>query len=137
MSVEHNQINPETPPKAYLVIGQQVFSLDREVTDIGRGKTNHLVIRDLSVSRQHAQIRIENEAYVISDAQSRWGTWVNNKEVSSCELSSGDLIHLASLQLKFVYDGPEIDAILKKNTGTLIENPIVSVEMKTRPTLPP
>lgn len=48
---------------------------------IGRAPENHLTVRDSRVSRNHAQITLENGQYYLEDTGSRHGLWLNGAEV--------------------------------------------------------
>ncbi|HLI83673.1 MAG TPA: SpoIIE family protein phosphatase [Bryobacteraceae bacterium] len=75
---------------------------------IGRQAENHLVLRDSRASRSHARIVLENGAYVIEDASSRHGTFVNGKQITRQALNNSDRIDFGvedSYQLIFHLDG--------------------------------
>lgn len=55
-------------------------SLSASIT-IGRGKENAVVLNDVMVSRNHAEIKRIKEAYFLKDLASTNGTTVNNKPV--------------------------------------------------------
>ncbi|MCX7727102.1 MAG: FHA domain-containing protein, partial [Chitinispirillaceae bacterium] len=57
------------------------FFLDENRVTIGRNNTNKLFINDLSVSRQHAEIRINEGKYEIIDVGSANGTFVNGERL--------------------------------------------------------
>jgi serine phosphatase RsbU (regulator of sigma subunit) len=82
---------------------------------IGRQADNHLVIRDSRASRSHARILMENGAYVIEDAGSRHGTFVNGERVEKRALQNSDRIEFGvedSYQLIFALDGAELKRLL-------------------------
>src|SRR5689334_9807971 len=59
---------------------------DRELkkveTQIGKSPRNDIVIADPAVSSSHAVIRLDNDAYTITDLGSRNGTSVNGKRIT-------------------------------------------------------
>ncbi|XP_025415475.1 E3 ubiquitin-protein ligase rnf8-A-like [Sipha flava] len=64
---------------------------------IGRDLTSSIIIEESFISRRHCSIRYENNHYFISDLQSRSGTFLNCKRLSSSktnikQLHHGDLI---------------------------------------------
>ncbi len=72
---------------------------------IGRAAPGQPVDLDLSpdnsVSRNHARLTYENEAYWIEDLESKSGTWVNGQQISlKTRLSSGDELRLGLTSLK-------------------------------------
>jgi len=77
---------------------------NRAVTNIGRRSTNHLVVSDLRVSRNHAQVRLVNGRYMIFDAGSTGGTYINGERIQQSTLRPGDVISLAGVKLIFVVD---------------------------------
>ncbi|MEW6077384.1 MAG: FHA domain-containing protein [Thermodesulfobacteriota bacterium] len=79
----------------------QISLKDKKSFLIGRRKSNDLVIENLAVSGTHARIeRLEN-GYVLSDLQSKNGTYVNKKPVTTCLLKNGDLIQIGMHTLVF------------------------------------
>jgi len=87
-------------PRAYLIIeGEEIFPLTEAVTNIGRRPDNHLVLTDMRVSRQHAQIRRSAGHYMIFDLNSTGGTYVNGERITRRILRPGDVISLAGVTL--------------------------------------
>ncbi len=58
------------------------MSLDRPVLTIGREETNDIVLDSRLVSRQHAEISLIGNDYVLKDLQSKNGTYVNGEIVT-------------------------------------------------------
>ena len=104
---------------AYLIINQQVYPLERIVTNLGRRRENHIVIKEPEVSRQHAQIRYENGRFVLYDTDSTGGTFVNGQQVDRSVLYTGDVIRMADVLITFVDGGSDFGEQLKKETGDL------------------
>lgn len=71
---------------------------------IGRRLTHGVVIDDPAVSRLHAWIQRFNGAFVLNDAGSRSGTFVNGLAVARCELKDGDEIRVGPANLVFRID---------------------------------
>lgn len=87
---------------AYLIIeGEQVINLTQPVINIGRRSDNHIIINDKRVSRQHAQLRLTEDHYIIFDLQSSGGTYVNGQRVHQYNLHPGDVISLAGVMIVF------------------------------------
>jgi len=100
--LSENQSN-KNPIKHVLKINDEEFySLDQLTTNIGRHPDNQLVIPDSRVSRYHAQIRVSENQFVISDLSSTGGTFVNGEQITQQELKSGDIISLAGFPLIFM-----------------------------------
>ena len=99
----------QTKEKAYLVYSGQIFPLNKAVTKIGRQLDNDLVFQYPSISRYHAEIRIEEGKYCIYDLQSTSGTRVNNKEKTKYFLRSGDIIAMAQIAIMFIESRSELE----------------------------
>ena len=97
-----NQSNGENG--VYLVVHNRIFPLDKDVITIGRKLENDLVIKDGLISRNHAEIRFEDEKYHLYDLDSTGGTYLNQKKISKSILYSGDIILLASVPMMFIDD---------------------------------
>jgi pSer/pThr/pTyr-binding forkhead associated (FHA) protein len=87
---------------AYLVVNSQIYPLNKSVTTIGRKLDNDIVIQDPLVSRYHAEIRKEGGVFYLHDLESTCGTFVNQKNISSGQLYSGDIILFANVPIMFV-----------------------------------
>jgi NADH dehydrogenase len=78
------------------------LELAEELTSLGRGPENNVVIPDGRVSRRHALIQREGGRYLIDDLDSLNGTWVNGERISGRrELKSGDTLHIGHTQFTF------------------------------------
>ena len=64
-----------------------------QVMRIGRSPDNDIIVSDLGVSKQHAELRRSPAGrYSITDLGSHNGTYVNGTRVSQQELNEGDII---------------------------------------------
>lgn len=100
---------PDAPRGPQLILhGQMHIALDRPVINIGRRHTNHIVIEDARVSRNHAQVRLRFGHYVIYDLGSTGGTFVNGHRITECILRHGDVVSLAGVTLVYVEDESSI-----------------------------
>jgi pSer/pThr/pTyr-binding forkhead associated (FHA) protein len=117
----------ENIPNAFLILENQVFPINRTTTNIGRRLTNHLVIDDKRISRQHAQIRVINEQHYIVDLNSTGGTFVNGERITQSMLFPSDSISLAGYRMTFVLEtGSLID---RSEDYTTPEEPIKEDEI--------
>jgi ABC-type multidrug transport system ATPase subunit/pSer/pThr/pTyr-binding forkhead associated (FHA) protein len=67
--------------------------LQSKVTRIGRRPDNDIVVSDLGVSKQHAELRLSpTGTYQIIDLGSHNGTFVNGTRVNEAELKDDDII---------------------------------------------
>ncbi|MFC2030229.1 FHA domain-containing protein [Chloroflexota bacterium] len=70
--------------------------------NIGRGSENQIVLEDATVSRQHAWIKSEGEAFLVFDVGSGNGTFVNEEQVQEPRhLENGDVIRFGDAQFVF------------------------------------
>jgi predicted component of type VI protein secretion system len=70
---------------------------------IGRGLQNDLVLEDAdrTVSRFHAEVRLESGRWVLLDLNSQNGTWVDARRVDRVELRSGVPVIIGRYSLVF------------------------------------
>jgi hypothetical protein len=67
---------------------------------IGRSSACQLVLGDDTVSRRHAELRIERGRWLLRDLGSSNGTWVNGRRVVEAEVRPGDVLHLGGCRLR-------------------------------------
>ncbi|HEV7484962.1 MAG TPA: FHA domain-containing protein [Thermoanaerobaculia bacterium] len=85
-----------------------------ETSTIGRTPANTIVLRDGSVSGHHARVDRTAEGFVIEDAGSRNGTYINSEKLSEKRLlADGDLVRLGKIILTF-----NLAAELKRKQST-------------------
>src|SRR5262245_66263154 len=94
-------MNVKLPPLNLVVqngpAAGQVFTIDNKTKTIGRGEGCDISIPDLSLSRQHAQIRVTPHGYVLEDFGSTNGSFVNESPVpGGVLLEPGDMIRLGT-----------------------------------------
>ena len=69
---------------------------------IGRQPGRDIVLSlDTAVSRTHAQIDFESGNYVVSDAGSSNGTFVNGQRITRHNLAPGDVIQVGATKFRF------------------------------------
>jgi hypothetical protein len=78
----------------------ELFTL-APVTSIGTDPKCNVVLNDKFMSSRHAEIKAENGVWVLRDAGSTNGTYVNNHRVDRHELVDNDFIKFGSAMLKF------------------------------------
>jgi len=74
---------------------------------IGRKESNNVPIENLAVSGHHAKIDSVGEGFLLTDLQSKNGSFVNKELVSSHWLKDGDNILIGKHTLIFTYDEGE------------------------------
>ncbi len=90
----------QTPMKEYRLEKGQTLT-------IGRKNTNDIVIENLAVSGSHAKIDTTDDKFLLTDLQSRNGTFVNNQLIATHWLKDGDVIVIGKHSLLFAYEGSE------------------------------
>jgi pSer/pThr/pTyr-binding forkhead associated (FHA) protein len=78
------------------------FLLDQPVTTAGRHPDSDIFLDDITVSRRHAEFRLENDEFRILDIGSLNGTYVNRQPVDSAVLANADEIQLGKFRLVFL-----------------------------------
>lgn len=101
--------------EAFLILhGQETYLIEGNVVNIGRREDNHLVIEDMRVSRNHAQLRRVKDHFMIFDLNSTGGTFINQQRISQAVLQSGDVISLAGFQMIYNEVREEHDEITER-----------------------
>jgi hypothetical protein len=67
---------------------------------IGRSSRCQLVLAHDTVSRRHAELRIEDGRWLLRDLGSSNGTWVNGRRVVEAEVRPGDRLHLGGAEVR-------------------------------------
>jgi hypothetical protein len=91
---------PARPVATLTVDGREVpVTADRVL--LGRSRECDIRLVDTNVSRRHAEVRHEDDAYWIVDLGSTNGTELNGRRVERAKLSDGDRITLGATDLRF------------------------------------
>jgi len=81
-------------------LGEQRFELRVGSTyRVGSRSFADIVIPQRDVSRNHALLRVGEHGLHVTDLESKNGTWVNGKRVSSAEFFPGDRLQFSSAEL--------------------------------------
>lgn len=84
-----------------------IYQLEKTEMFIGRELNNDIVINDPEISRRHARLFLQGEAYVLEDLGSTNGSMVNNQRLMGpCILNPGDLITLGEV-INLTYEKSE------------------------------
>ena len=78
------------------------FVLSSAVTTIGRHAESTIVLDDITVSRRHSEIHKTEGRYLVKDAGSLNGTYVNQERVDVTELRQGDELQVGKFHLVFL-----------------------------------
>ncbi len=91
--------------------GPRLVPVDKPVFTIGRRTSADLQLTGPAVSRDHARIVLEDGRYLISDCGSRFGTFLNDVQLTDARaLAQGDRIRLGrteGVELVFLLDEAE------------------------------
>ena len=84
------------------------WPLDAAQNFLGRGETCHVILRnDPAVAPVHASIAQQGRHYVISDAGTPAGTFVNGHRIGQASLNPGDVVGIGGFQLRFMVKGQQ------------------------------
>lgn len=79
------------------------FLLDRPVTSAGRHPDSDILLDDVTVSRRHAEFRLDNDGHwTVADVGSLNGTYVNRQPVESAVLANNDQVQIGKFRLVFL-----------------------------------
>ena len=106
MAIDLDQLAaPKKSVRGWLVVieGQQKgtdFRLYGGLNRLGAGADNDIVVTDEYLSANHAEIRIEDNAYTFIDHGSTNGSFVNDRRVSKEEVIDNDRIRLGRTEFR-------------------------------------
>jgi len=89
------------------------FELEGDLIPLGRDASNTIQLHDTEVSRQHAELRRQDGAYVVADLNSSNGTFVNGKRVREHRLSSGDQLQVGRTLMLYTAPSEEAEEDLR------------------------
>lgn len=79
------------------------FLLDQPVTSAGRHPDSDILLDDVTVSRRHAEFRLNNDgSWAVADVGSLNGTYVNRQPVDSTVLANNDQVQIGKFRLVFL-----------------------------------
>lgn len=85
------------------------FALEHVITTAGRHPDSDIFLDDITVSRRHAEIRLEGTHYLVSDVGSLNGTYLNGDRVDVHELAEGDQLQVGKYRLVFAFGAHDGD----------------------------
>ena len=77
------------------------FTLERELTRLGRHPDSEISLDDITVSRRHADITRAEGGYEIADSGSLNGTYVNQERIERAALQHGDELQIGKFRLVY------------------------------------
>jgi len=101
------EIQNSAGEKAMIVIARGAqkgsrFLITAEGASIGRSSDSAIFLDDVTVSRTHAVIEKVGKKFVLKDAGSLNGTYMNNVSVTEHELVSGEEFQIGKFHLLFI-----------------------------------
>ena len=78
------------------------FLITAEGASIGRSADSAIFLDDVTVSRTHATVLKNGKVFVLKDAGSLNGTYINNVSISEHTLVSGDEFQIGKFHLLFI-----------------------------------
>lgn len=81
------------------------YALGSELVTIGRRPTSSIILDDISVSRDHAEIRGREAIHAVVDCRSLNGTYVNSEQVEEARLRHGDQLQVGVFKLVYLTQG--------------------------------
>lgn len=94
-------------------------SLSKNVTTLGRSRSNDIVVVDTSISRLHVRIEARDGGFHVVDNNSSNGTFLNKKKISEGLLKHGDTLIVG--RVSFFFQQEEESNDLKTQSLPLME----------------
>jgi hypothetical protein len=83
------------------------YRLEAPSTTAGRDPDSDIFLDDITVSRRHAVIEQQGDGFIVRDAGSLNGTYVNRERVDEAPLHTGDELQIGRFRLSFVLGEPK------------------------------
>ncbi len=90
-------------------LGRRLVVIDKPVLTIGRRTESDVRLVGSDVSREHAELAVEDGKYLLRDRGSRYGTFVNGAPVTEHTLTHGDKVQFGrtgGAEVVFLTDAP-------------------------------
>jgi Protein of unknown function (DUF3662)/FHA domain len=100
-ALEAEELGLAHQPRALLNVGGKRHQIPPDGAVLGRSRDCEITIEDANISRRHAEVRLENGAWSITDLGSTNGIEINGERVPSAKLEPGDRIVLGRTELVF------------------------------------
>ncbi len=84
------------------------FVLSAPTTSIGRHAESDIMLDDITVSRRHSEIDHDGDRYLVRDAGSLNGTYVNQKRIETSALMQGDELQIGKFRLVFLESAEDL-----------------------------
>ena len=88
-SIIYYSENNNSNKKQLSYLGYLIFKIDEQCElKIGRNQNNHIVLKDISISRNHCILKRENNHLKIKDVKSKFGTLLYIKNIKKIEIDN-------------------------------------------------
>lgn len=84
------------------------YPIPSDTATIGRAPSNAVVLAEEKASRTHAEIRYENNRFILKDNGSTNGTLRNGEPITEVALEFGDVITIGKTELQFTCEGHDL-----------------------------
>ena len=78
------------------------YPIKKTYAVIGRSRNAAVTLKDPLVSREHAAIVFNEDAFILKDLDSTNGTYMGGELITESELSHGDKFHIGNTVLQFI-----------------------------------
>jgi DNA-binding NtrC family response regulator len=78
------------------------FDLGQKLTRLGKKEGNDIILMDNTISRQHIEIEMTSDSFLLRDLDSTNGTYINGIKVKEAYLTPGDIIKIGNSEIEFV-----------------------------------
>jgi pSer/pThr/pTyr-binding forkhead associated (FHA) protein len=78
------------------------YTLEGEITRVGRHPDSDIFLDDVTVSRRHAEFVRKSGAYTVRDVGSLNGTYLNRERIDEASLANGDEVQVGKFKLVFL-----------------------------------
>ena len=114
------------------------YSLEKDVTTIGRSRESDIFLPDQWLSRHHAEIRRKGEAWIIVDLNSKNGTLLSGQPAKGeVKLRPGDVITLGEHTLTYTEGASSFEDVEKEPEGTRVFSARELSDISTKPAIDP
>lgn len=107
--VPHSEDRARFPPTCGLFVVESGpkagsrYGLEADLVTVGRNGKADILLDDVTVSRQHAEVEKTADRYVVRDVGSLNGTWLNGVRIDTSELQDGDEVQIGRFKLVFFH----------------------------------
>ncbi|HEV3205196.1 MAG TPA: GGDEF domain-containing protein [Gemmataceae bacterium] len=104
-----------------------VYVLENQPIILGREKSCDIWLDDVSVSRRHVQIKLENDGCYAQDLKSTNGTIINDQTISLGKLNDGDFLKIGNWIFRFLDGANVVTAYHEEIYNLTIIDPLTGI----------